>query len=107
MGPQREPRTAGTAIADTPSSWLAGLLTERRPLVMGVLNVTPDSFSDGGRFVDPARAIAQAKRMIAAGGDIIDIGAESTRPYGGAQSVSFGDELARLAPVLPAVVRLK
>jgi len=107
MGPQRKPDTAGAAIADTPPSWLAGLLAERRPLVMGVLNVTPDSFSDGGRFVEPARAIAQAEHMIAAGADIIDIGAESTRPYGGMQPVTHEAELARLAPVLPAVVKLK
>ena len=106
MGPQRERNTAGAAIADSPPSWLAGLLAERRPLVMGVLNVTPDSFSDGGRFVDPQRAIGQAQRMIAEGADIIDIGAESTRPYG-AEPVSYDEELARLAPVLPAVVKLK
>jgi dihydropteroate synthase len=107
MGPQREPATSGATIADTPSSWLAGVLGERRPLVMGVLNVTPDSFSDGGRFVDPARAIAQAERIIAAGADIIDIGAESTRPYGGMKPVSHEEELARLAPVLPAVIKLR
>jgi dihydropteroate synthase len=107
MGPQRKLHTAGATIADTPPSWLAGLLTERRPLVMGVLNVTPDSFSDGGRFVDPALAIEQAERMIAAGADIVDIGAESTRPYGGMQPVTPDEELARLAPVLPAVVKLK
>jgi len=82
-------------------------MAEARPLVMGVLNVTPDSFSDCGRFVDPDRAIAQAQRMIADGADIIDIGAESTRPYGGAAPVSYEDERARLAPVLPAVVKLK
>ena len=106
MGPQRERNTAGAVIADSPPSWLAGLLAERRPLVMGVLNVTPDSFSDGGRFVDPQRAIGQAQRMIAEGAAIIDIGAESTRPYG-AEPVSYDEELARLAPVLPAVVKLK
>ena len=106
MGPQGDPQTAGL-IADTPPSWLGGLMAEARPLVMGVLNVTPDSFSDGGKFIDPDRAIAQAQRMIAAGADIIDIGAESTRPYGGAAPVSYEDELARLAPVLPAVVKLK
>ena len=106
MGPQGDPQTAGL-IADTPPSWLGGLMAEARPLVMGVLNVTPDSFSDCGRFVDPDRAIAQAQRMIADGADIIDIGAESTRPYGGAAPVSYEDERARLAPVLPAVVKLK
>lgn len=106
MGPQGDPQTADL-IADTPPSWLAGLLAEQRPLVMGVLNVTPDSFSDGGHFIDPDRAVAQAERMIAEGADIIDIGAESTRPYGSAVPVSYADELARLEPVLPAVVKLK
>jgi dihydropteroate synthase len=84
----------------------AALLARRRPLVMGILNVTPDSFSDGGRFVDPAKAIAHACAMAEQGADIIDIGAESTRPYGGAQPVSADEELARLAPVLPAAVEL-
>ena len=107
MGPHGDPDTAGDVIADKPPSWLAGLLAQRRPLVMGVLNVTPDSFSDGGRFIDPNLAIRQAQRMIAEGADIIDIGAESTRPYGGAEPVSSEEELARLKPVLPAVVKLK
>ncbi len=82
------------------------MLAEGRPLVMGVLNVTPDSFSDGGRFVAPETAIAHARRMVAEGADILDIGAESTRPYGGAVPVPVDDELARLEPVLPAVVAL-
>jgi len=73
---------------------------------MGILNVTPDSFSDGGRFFDPLVAIRHAERMAEEGADIIDIGAESTRPYGGAKPVSRDDEIARLAPVLPEVVRL-
>ena len=73
---------------------------------MGVLNVTPDSFSDGGQFVAPERALAQARRMITEGADIIDIGAESTRPYGGAQPVSAEEELQRLQPVLGRVVAL-
>jgi dihydropteroate synthase len=85
---------------------LAALLALPRPLVMGILNVTPDSFSDGGQFIDPASAIAHAAAMAADGADIIDIGAESTRPYGGATPVSADDERARLAPVLPAVLRL-
>ena len=72
---------------------------------MGVLNVTPDSFSDGGQFVAPERALAQARRMIAEGADIIDIGAESTRPYG-AQPVSADEELNRLQPILAGVVSL-
>jgi dihydropteroate synthase len=107
MCPHGDPDTVDDVIADTPPSWLAGLLAQRRPLVIGVLNVTPDSFSDGGRFIDPKLAIRQAQRMIAEGADIIDIGAESTRPYGGADPVSSEEELARLTPVLPAVVNLK
>jgi dihydropteroate synthase len=73
---------------------------------MGVLNITPDSFSDGGQFASPERALAQARKMIADGADIIDIGAESTRPYGGSQPVSAEEELRRLRPVLADVVAL-
>ncbi len=83
---------------------LAPLLAARRPLVMGILNVTPDSFSDGGQFIDPQTALAHARRMAAEGADIIDVGAESTRPYAGAKPVSLDDELARLGPVLRQVV---
>jgi dihydropteroate synthase len=72
---------------------------------MGVLNVTPDSFSDGGQFIAPENALAQARRMITQGADIVDIGAESTRPYG-AQPVSAEEELQRLRPVLAGVVAL-
>jgi dihydropteroate synthase len=89
-----------------PPDRLARLLALGRPLVMGVLNVTPDSFSDGGRFLDPASALEQASRMIAEGADILDIGAESTRPYGGAVAVSSDEEIRRLAPVLPAAVAM-
>jgi dihydropteroate synthase len=85
---------------------LRALLEKKRPLVMGVINVTPDSFSDGGRFLDPAAAIAQAERLVAEGADILDIGAESTRPYGNAVAVSLEEERARLEPILPAVVAL-
>ena len=73
---------------------------------MGVLNVTPDSFSDGGRYLDACAALTQAKNMIAAGAAIIDVGAESTRPYGGMQPVGAAEELARLAPVLADLVAL-
>jgi dihydropteroate synthase len=76
------------------------------PAVMGVLNVTPDSFSDGGNFTTPARALAQVRRMIFEGADIIDVGAESTRPYTGAEVVKAEDELARLRPVLAEIVAL-
>jgi dihydropteroate synthase len=84
---------------------LRALLSRPYPAVMGVLNVTPDSFSDGGRFDAPERALAQARRMIAEGADIIDIGAESTRPYG-SQPVSAEEELKRLQPVLADIVSL-
>ena len=76
------------------------------PAVMGVLNITPDSFSDGGAFIAPESALAQARRMIAEGADIIDIGAESTRPYGGSEPVSAEEELRRLQSVLSEVVSL-
>src|SRR5215472_3294961 len=69
-----------------------------RTLIVGVLNVTPDSFSDGGKYQDPDRAFARAIEMEEQGADIIDIGAESTRP--GAERVSEGEELRRLVPVL-------
>jgi dihydropteroate synthase len=73
---------------------------------MGILNITPDSFSDGGKFLDPGNALAQAKRMIADGADIIDVGAESTRPYDGQTPVSVEDEIGRLRPVLEDVIAL-
>ncbi len=84
---------------------LRALMSRPRPAVMGVLNVTPDSFSDGGQFIAPERAMAQARRMIAEGADIIDIGAESTRPYG-ARPVSADEEMKRLQPILAEVVAL-
>ncbi len=92
-----------TARAEGPV--LRTLLSRPYPAVMGVLNITPDSFSDGGQFIAPERALAQARRMIAEGADIIDIGAESTRPYG-SQPVSAEEELKRLQPILSDVVSL-
>src|SRR5262249_22007596 len=89
-----------------PPGLVARLLSVRRADVMGVLNVTPDSFSDGGRFFDPAAALEQARQMVAQGADILDIGAESTRPYGGAQAVPSAEEMRRLGPILPAAVTL-
>jgi len=74
---------------------------ERYPLIMGVLNVTPDSFSDGGRFIKPQAALDHVRQMISAGADIIDIGGESTRP--GAQAVSIEEELQRVIPVIEAI----
>ena len=85
---------------------LSGLLGPGRPLVMGVLNITPDSFSDGGAFLSPDTAVARAGQMVADGADIIDIGAESSRPYGDPIAVSAAEELRRLEVVLPAAVRM-
>jgi dihydropteroate synthase len=95
-----------SARDENSANLLARLLALGRPAVMGVLNVTPDSFSDGGRFLDPSIAIKQAQRMVAAGADVLDIGAESTRPYGGAVPVPIEEEIRRLAPVLPSAVAL-
>lgn len=72
-----------------------------RPRVMGILNVTPDSFSDGGDFFDPASALDYARAMVAAGADLIDVGGESTRP--GAAPVHLEDELRRVIPVIEAL----
>jgi dihydropteroate synthase len=78
------------------------LLGLDRPLVMGIVNVTPDSFSDGGKFLASERAIAHARELIAAGADIVDIGGESTRP--GSIAASLQEELDRVLPVLETVV---
>ncbi len=72
-----------------------------RPLVMGVVNVTPDSFSDGGLYLDPAQAIAHARRLTDEGADLLDVGGESSRP--GAQGVTADEELRRILPVLRAL----
>jgi dihydropteroate synthase len=72
-----------------------------RPLVMGVLNVTPDSFSDGGRYVDPAAALAWGRTLAAAGADVVDVGGESSRP--GARPVPADEELRRVLPVIEAL----
>jgi dihydropteroate synthase len=98
---------ASRQISDAaPSHPLDRLLALGRPVVMGILNVTPDSFSDGGAFEKPEIAIAHARRMADEGTDILDIGGESTRPYGGMQPVTMEEELRRIAPILPTVVSL-
>src|SRR5579885_2183971 len=74
------------------------LLLGERTLIMAILNITPDSFSDGGRYDDPDRAFAKAVELEDAGADIIDIGAESTRP--GSERITEAEELRRLVPVL-------
>jgi dihydropteroate synthase len=75
----------------------------RRALVMGVINATPDSFSDGGSFLDPADAVAHGKKLVAEGAEILDIGGESTRP--GAESVSASEEMDRVLPIIRALRR--
>jgi dihydropteroate synthase len=106
MALARTLETTAKTAAKPAANALSALLSRGRPLVMGILNVTPDSFSDGGAFLDPATAIAHAADMVRQGADILDIGAESTRPYGGAQPVSAAEEKLRLAPVLPAALKL-
>jgi dihydropteroate synthase len=88
-----------------PRHWLVRgrTLTLDRPLVMGVVNVTPDSFSDGGRYLSAHAALEHARRLLHEGADILDLGAESTRPQG-ATPVSAADELERLEPVMRALV---
>ena len=81
---------------------LPGFVPRDRTLLMGVLNVTPDSFSDGGRWVDPEAAAAHARELIAQGADIIDVGGESTRP--GAQRVDVDTEISRVLPVVRALL---
>jgi dihydropteroate synthase len=98
------PGTAPAATSADHRTW-PEWLSRPYPLVMGVLNITPDSFSDGGRFLAPESALAQARRMVADGADIIDIGAESTRPYG-SQAISADEEIRRLQPILADVVSL-
>ena len=99
--PSRSPNTAAAQYHPV----LQDLFARPFAAVMGVLNVTPDSFSDGGKYEAPERALTQARRMIAEGADILDIGAESTRPYG-SEPVSSALELQRLESILPGVVAL-
>ena len=75
----------------------------QRTLVLGILNVTPDSFADGGKFLDTKDAIAQARKLMAEGADIIDVGGESTRP--GAERVTEDEELKRVIPVITEIVK--
>jgi dihydropteroate synthase len=79
------------------------LKSRQRPLVMGILNVTPDSFSDGGRYSQVDAALEHARVMLAEGADIIDVGGESTRP--GAEAVSTTDEFQRVLPIVTALVK--
>ena len=83
--------------------FLEALVQPSRTLVMGVINATPDSFSDGGQFLSVDAALAQARRLIAQRADILDIGGESTRP--GSDPVETGEELARVLPLIEAIRR--
>lgn len=74
-----------------------------RPLIMGVLNVTPDSFSDGGRYIDPEKALDHAYFMVESGADILDVGGESSRP--GAESVSAEEEIGRVIPIIKKLAK--
>ena len=93
-------------ISEMPTTWSCGRFLfdfskRKRPVVMGILNATPDSFSDGGKFQTPKDAVTQAELMIANGVDLIDIGGESTRP--GAQPIELQEELDRVLPVIEAL----
>ncbi len=90
-------------FAGRPHRWVDGLPTAPRCLVMGVLNVTPDSFSDGGRHADPAAAVAHGIALREQGADLVDVGGESTRP--GAARVAEDEEHARVVPVVQALTR--
>src|SRR5687767_6104912 len=81
--------------------WLRAPRNSRRPLIMGVLNVTPDSFSDGGQFEQVATAVAHARAMVAGGADLIDVGGESTRP--GSLPVDAAEQVKRVVPVVRAI----
>lgn len=93
-------------VPDSRSAWQVGrgAVDLSRPVVVGILNVTPDSFSDGGRFLDPARAVDHAHRLVEEGARVLDVGAESTRP-GRPEPVTAAEEWHRLRPVLTALVR--
>lgn len=97
---------AHKTVASGPSVWkVMGRVLNwgPRPLVMGVLNVTPDSFSDGGRFLEPSVAVDHALTMVAEGANLIDVGGESSRP--GAEPVGVSEELRRVIPVMEALAR--
>ena len=93
-------------MRDLPATWRCGhflfdFTRRKKPLVMGILNATPDSFSDGGKFRTASDAIIQAELMIKSGADLIDIGGESTRP--GAKPISLQEELDRVLPIIEAL----
>jgi dihydropteroate synthase len=91
---------------ESPTVWRTarGMVPLDRPVLLGILNVTPDSFSDGGRFTRPEAALAQTEQLLAGGATMIDVGGESTRP-GRAENVPLEEELGRVVPVIEALVR--
>jgi dihydropteroate synthase len=91
--------------AELPGTWVTarGSIALDRPVIFGILNITPDSFSDGGRFLSPDAALAQADRLLTEGAHVLDVGGESTRP--GNEPVGSAAELARVLPVVEALVR--
>lgn len=98
------PEPAAIPPPPTPGAWRGAgfeFVFPRPAIVMGILNVTPDSFSDGGRFAEMESAVRRAEQMVAEGAEIIDVGGESTRPN--AEIVSEADEIARVVPVIEAI----
>jgi dihydropteroate synthase len=95
--------SAAGPVSAAPVTWRCGRyeLEVRRPLVMGILNVTPDSFSDGGEFDEPLEAVRHGQAMIADGADIVDVGGESTRP--GADPIDIAEEVSRVRPVVASL----
>ncbi len=94
------------SYADPPRRWALGgnaVLNLDHPVLIGIVNVTPDSFSDGGRFAPADRAVAQAERLVADGCELLDVGGESTRP--GAAPVAVDEEIGRVAPVIEQLAR--
>lgn len=100
-------RQVGLALpADLPRTWRTarGDLDVDGPVLVGILNITPDSFSDGGRFATPALALERARELVAAGAHVLDVGGESTRPGRDAE-ISAGEEIRRVVPVIDRIVR--
>lgn len=101
-----EPRLLAVRYPNRATAWQLRTRTlefTRRPLLMGIVNVTPDSFSDGGRFLDHGAAVEQGVRLVADGAELLDIGGESTRPY--AEEVDAAEELRRVLPVIEGLAR--
>lgn len=98
------PATEPAAISDR-GTRLRNLWTRRLPAIMGIVNCTPDSFSDGGLFLDPQAAVAHAEGLLSGGADLVDVGGESTRP--GSDPVSADVEIRRVAPVIAELRRLR